>query len=106
MSGFKPLLWLQSCPLIFQVLEVLDLCVVVLQSHKNQLLPLAHRTWPSLVHRLTNDDPLAVLRAFKVGTGGLLLPWGWRVVGTELTSVFWGWFSFYLIAMSYTLKKV
>ncbi|XP_075384880.1 TELO2-interacting protein 1 homolog [Tenrec ecaudatus] len=49
-----------------QVLDVLDLCVVVLQSHKNQLLPLAHRAWPSLVHRLTKDDPLAVLRAFKV----------------------------------------
>ncbi|XP_062060169.1 TELO2-interacting protein 1 homolog [Lepus europaeus] len=49
-----------------KVLDVLDLCVLVLQSHKNQLLPLAHRTWPSLVHRLTNDDPLAVLRAFKV----------------------------------------
>ncbi|XP_023984079.1 TELO2-interacting protein 1 homolog [Physeter macrocephalus] len=49
-----------------KVLDVLDLCVVVLQSHKNQLLPLAHRAWPSLVHRLTNDDPLAVLRAFKV----------------------------------------
>lgn len=49
-----------------KVLDVLDLCVVVLQSHKNQLLPLAHRTWPSLVRRLTNDDPLAVLRAFKV----------------------------------------
>lgn len=57
---------LQSRPLPFQVLDVLDLCVVVLQSHKNQLLPLAHRAWPSLVHRLTNDDPLAVLRAFKV----------------------------------------
>ncbi|XP_065748771.1 TELO2-interacting protein 1 homolog isoform X2 [Phocoena phocoena] len=49
-----------------KVMNVLDLCVVVLQSHKNQLLPLAHRAWPSLVHRLTNDDPLAVLRAFKV----------------------------------------
>ncbi|XP_057559222.1 TELO2-interacting protein 1 homolog isoform X1 [Hippopotamus amphibius kiboko] len=49
-----------------KVLDVLDLCVVVLQSHKNQLLPLAHQAWPSLVHRLTNDDPLAVLRAFKV----------------------------------------
>nr|XP_003467697.1 TELO2-interacting protein 1 homolog isoform X1 [Cavia porcellus] len=49
-----------------KVLDVLGLCVVVLQSHKNQLLPLVHRTWPSLVHRLTNDDPLAVLRAFKV----------------------------------------
>ncbi|KAM6147446.1 TELO2-interacting protein 1 homolog [Erethizon dorsatum] len=49
-----------------KVLDVLDLCVVVLQSHKNQLLPLVHRAWPSLVHRLTNDDPLAVLRGFKV----------------------------------------
>ncbi|XP_063576523.1 TELO2-interacting protein 1 homolog isoform X1 [Pongo abelii] len=49
-----------------KVLDVLDLCVVVLQSHKNQLLPLAHRAWPSLVHRLTRDAPLAVLRAFKV----------------------------------------
>ncbi|XP_023570728.1 TELO2-interacting protein 1 homolog [Octodon degus] len=49
-----------------KVLDVLGLCVVVLQSHKNQLLPLVHRAWPSLVHRLTNDDPLAVLRAFKV----------------------------------------
>lgn len=48
---------------------MLDLCVVVLQSHRNQLLPLAHRAWPPLVRRLTNDDPLAVLRAFKV------LPW-------------------------------
>ena len=57
---------LQSRPLPFQVLDVLGLCVVVLQSHQNQLLPLAHRAWPSLVHRLTNDDPLAVLRAFKV----------------------------------------
>lgn len=49
-----------------KVLDVLDLCVVVLQSHRNQLLPLAHRAWPPLVRRLTNDDPLAVLRAFKV----------------------------------------
>ncbi|XP_004746512.1 TELO2-interacting protein 1 homolog isoform X1 [Mustela putorius furo] len=49
-----------------KVLDVLDLCVVVLQSHKNQLLPLAHRAWPSLVRRLTSDDPLVVLRAFKV----------------------------------------
>lgn len=49
-----------------KVLDVLDLCVVVLRSHRNQLLPLAHRAWPSLVQRLTNDDPLAVLRAFQV----------------------------------------
>ncbi|XP_027277054.1 TELO2-interacting protein 1 homolog [Cricetulus griseus] len=49
-----------------KILDVLGLCVVVLQFHKNQLLPLAHRAWPSLVHRLTSDDPLAVLRAFKV----------------------------------------
>lgn len=49
-----------------KVLDVLGLCVIVLQSYKNQLLPLVHRAWPSFVHRLTNDDPLAVLRAFKV----------------------------------------
>ncbi|XP_054996340.1 TELO2-interacting protein 1 homolog [Sorex araneus] len=55
-----------SLKIRLKVLDVLDLCVVVLQAHKNQLLPLAHRAWPSLVHRLTNDDPLAVLRAFQV----------------------------------------
>lgn len=56
----------KSLKIRLQVLDVLDLCVIVLQSHKNQLLPLAHRAWPPLVQRLTNDDPLAVLRAFKV----------------------------------------
>ncbi|XP_003787632.1 TELO2-interacting protein 1 homolog [Otolemur garnettii] len=56
----------KSLQIRLKVLDVLDLCVVVLQSHKNQLLPLAHRAWPSLVHRLTQDTPLAVLRAFKV----------------------------------------
>ncbi|XP_053429653.1 TELO2-interacting protein 1 homolog isoform X1 [Nycticebus coucang] len=56
----------KSLQIRLKVLDVLDLCVVVLQSHKNQLLPLAHRVWPSLVHRLTQDTPLAVLRAFKV----------------------------------------
>ncbi|XP_007474428.2 TELO2-interacting protein 1 homolog isoform X1 [Monodelphis domestica] len=49
-----------------KVLDVLELCVTVLQSHENQLLPMIHRVWLPLVHRLTNDDPLAVLRAFKV----------------------------------------
>ncbi|KAM9069388.1 TELO2-interacting protein 1 homolog isoform X2 [Sarcophilus harrisii] len=49
-----------------KVLDVLELCVTVLQSHENQLLPMVHRAWLPLVHRLTNDDPLAVLRAFKV----------------------------------------
>ncbi|XP_037020544.2 TELO2-interacting protein 1 homolog isoform X1 [Artibeus jamaicensis] len=49
-----------------KVLDVLGLCVEVLQSHKDQLLPMAHRAWPALVHRLTNDDPRAVLRAFEV----------------------------------------
>ncbi|XP_063003548.1 TELO2-interacting protein 1 homolog [Elgaria multicarinata webbii] len=49
-----------------KVLDVLELCVVVLNPHENLLLPLAHRAWPALVNRLTNDDPLAILRAFKV----------------------------------------
>nr|XP_060627795.1 TELO2-interacting protein 1 homolog [Anolis sagrei ordinatus] len=49
-----------------KVLDVLELCVAALSAHENILLPLAHRTWPPLVNRLTNDDPLAVLRAFRV----------------------------------------
>ncbi|NXO00447.1 TTI1 protein, partial [Rhinopomastus cyanomelas] len=49
-----------------KVLDMLDLCVTVLHPHRNHLLPMAHRVWPALVTRLINDDPLAVLRAFKV----------------------------------------
>ncbi|NXA56208.1 TTI1 protein, partial [Nothocercus julius] len=49
-----------------QVLDVLELCVTVLHPHENHLLPMAHRVWPALVTRLISDDPLAVLRAFKV----------------------------------------
>ncbi|XP_015278291.1 PREDICTED: TELO2-interacting protein 1 homolog isoform X2 [Gekko japonicus] len=48
-----------------KVLDVLELCVTVLHPHQNHFLPLVHRTWPALVTRLTNDDPVAVLRAFK-----------------------------------------
>lgn len=40
--------------------------MTVLHPHNNHLLPMAHRAWPALVTRLINDDPLAVLRAFKV----------------------------------------
>lgn len=39
----------------------------VLSEKENELLPMAHRCWPTLVQRLTADDPLAVLRAFRVG---------------------------------------
>ncbi|XP_030818923.1 TELO2-interacting protein 1 homolog [Camarhynchus parvulus] len=49
-----------------KVLDVLELCVTMLHPHGNHLLPMAHRVWPVLVTRLINDDPLAVLRAFKV----------------------------------------
>ncbi|XP_030359390.1 TELO2-interacting protein 1 homolog isoform X2 [Strigops habroptila] len=49
-----------------KVLDVLELCVMVLHPHGNHLLPMAHRAWPALVTRLIGDDPLAVLRAFKV----------------------------------------
>ncbi|KFQ02923.1 TELO2-interacting protein 1, partial [Leptosomus discolor] len=49
-----------------RVLDVLELCVTALQPHGNHLLPMAHRVWPALVTRLISDDPLAVLRAFKV----------------------------------------
>ncbi|NXS64005.1 TTI1 protein, partial [Brachypteracias leptosomus] len=49
-----------------KVLDVLELCVTVLHPHGNHLLPMAHRAWPALLPRLISDDPLAVLRAFKV----------------------------------------
>ncbi|XP_061217335.1 TELO2-interacting protein 1 homolog [Neopsephotus bourkii] len=49
-----------------KVLDVLELCVTVLHPHGNHLLPMAHSVWPALVTRLISDDPLAVLRAFKV----------------------------------------
>ncbi|KAG2461896.1 TTI1 protein, partial [Polypterus senegalus] len=49
-----------------KALDILQLCVRVLCGFDNELLPMAHRVWPSLVQRLTNDDPLVVLRAFKV----------------------------------------
>uniref|UniRef100_A0A3Q4IBR6 TELO2 interacting protein 1 n=1 Tax=Neolamprologus brichardi TaxID=32507 RepID=A0A3Q4IBR6_NEOBR len=48
------------------VLDVLELCVQVLSERENELLPMAHRCWPALLQRLTTDDPLAVLRAFRV----------------------------------------
>lgn len=38
----------------------------VLGEKENELLPMAHLCWPALSQRLTADDPLAVLRAFRV----------------------------------------
>ncbi|KAG1926751.1 TELO2-interacting protein 1 homolog isoform X2 [Pimephales promelas] len=49
-----------------KVLDVLELCVCVLCEREDELLPMVHRCWPALLQRLTNDDPLAVPRAFKV----------------------------------------
>lgn len=49
-----------------KVLDILELCVCVLCEQEDELLPMVHRCWPALLHRLTNDDPLAVPRAFKV----------------------------------------
>ncbi|XP_034552232.1 TELO2-interacting protein 1 homolog isoform X2 [Notolabrus celidotus] len=49
-----------------KVLDVLELCVSVLSEKENELLPMAHRCWPPLLQRLIADDPLAVLRAFRV----------------------------------------
>lgn len=54
-----------------KVLDVLDLCVRVLSQKHDELLPMAHRCWPPLVQRLTADDPLAVLRAFRVRCNSL-----------------------------------
>ncbi|XP_063319499.1 uncharacterized protein LOC134618137 isoform X1 [Pelmatolapia mariae] len=54
-----------SLRLRLKVLDVLELCVQVLSERENELLPMAHRCWPALLQRLTADDPLAVLRAFR-----------------------------------------
>ncbi|XP_028309921.1 TELO2-interacting protein 1 homolog [Gouania willdenowi] len=55
-----------SLRLRLKVLDVLELCVMVLSERENELLPMAHRCWPALLQRLTADDPLVVLRAFRV----------------------------------------
>ncbi|XP_043946133.1 TELO2-interacting protein 1 homolog isoform X2 [Protopterus annectens] len=55
----------RSLKLRLKVLDVLEMCVIVLQSHENELLPAAHRVWPPLVQRLTNDDPRVVRQAFQ-----------------------------------------
>ncbi|XP_069740729.1 TELO2-interacting protein 1 homolog [Narcine bancroftii] len=56
----------KSIKLRLKVLDVLELCVIVLQSNLNELLPMVHRAWSPIVQRLINDDSLVVLRAFKV----------------------------------------
>lgn len=52
---------------------MLELCVCVLSEKENELLPMAHRCWPALLQRLTADDPLAVLRAFRVRDASVFL---------------------------------
>lgn len=59
--------------LCLKVLDVLELCVCVLSEKENELLPMAHRCWPALLQRLTADDPLAVLRAFRVCDASVFL---------------------------------
>lgn len=54
-----------------KVLDLLELCVRLLSQKEDELLPMAHRCWPPLVQRLTADDPLAVLRAFRVRCNSL-----------------------------------
>ncbi|KAM4605878.1 TELO2-interacting protein 1 homolog [Discoglossus pictus] len=49
-----------------QALDTLLLSLVSLQSQEDVLLPLAHKVWPSLVKRLLHDEPLVLIRAFKV----------------------------------------
>ncbi|XP_057219409.1 TELO2-interacting protein 1 homolog [Triplophysa rosa] len=49
-----------------KVLDILELCVCVLCENENELLPMVHRCWPALLHRLTSDDPLAIPQAFRV----------------------------------------
>lgn len=66
-------IWTDSRRVCVKVLDVLELCVHVLSEKEDELLPMAHRCWPPLVQRLTADDPLAVLRAFRVPSHSLCL---------------------------------
>uniref|UniRef100_A0A8C1NG35 TELO2 interacting protein 1 n=1 Tax=Cyprinus carpio TaxID=7962 RepID=A0A8C1NG35_CYPCA len=55
-----------------KVLDILELCVCVLCEQEDELLPMVHRCWPALLHRLTNDDPLAVLCVLGESCGDFL----------------------------------
>ncbi|KAJ3585998.1 hypothetical protein NHX12_012400 [Muraenolepis orangiensis] len=48
------------------VLDIVELCVCILREREDELLPMVHDCWPVLLRRLTDDDPLAVLRGFQV----------------------------------------
>lgn len=68
---------------------MLELCVRVLSEKEDELLPMAHRCWPPLVQRLTADDPLAVLRAFRVRRNSLCVlfhvsMWNCKIKGKTL----------------------
>ncbi|KAJ3586884.1 hypothetical protein NHX12_013276 [Muraenolepis orangiensis] len=49
-----------------EVLDIVELCVCILREREDELLPMVHNCWPALLRRLTDDDPLAVLRGFQV----------------------------------------
>ncbi|XP_072552810.1 TELO2-interacting protein 1 homolog [Salminus brasiliensis] len=55
-----------SIAIRLKVLDMVELCVIVLSEMENELLPMVHRCWPALLHRLTNDDPLVIPQAFRV----------------------------------------
>lgn len=111
------------CP---KVLDVLELCVCVLSEKENELLPMAHRCWPPLLQRLTADDPLAVLRAFRVRKTNLsfhyllgLRGWKWPpvlfpderrshlfVINSQSTGVNWFYMSLWISLLVKTLSLV
>nr|DBA27779.1 TPA: hypothetical protein GDO54_008238 [Pyxicephalus adspersus] len=49
-----------------QALDTLRLSLLPTRSQRDILLPMAYKAWPSLVKRLTQDEPLVLLRAFEV----------------------------------------
>ncbi|CAL8324810.1 unnamed protein product [Merluccius merluccius] len=55
-----------SLSIRLKVLDIVALCVCVLREEEDTLLPMVHGCWPALLRRLTDDDPLAVLRGFQV----------------------------------------
>ncbi|CAG8441657.1 4040_t:CDS:2, partial [Acaulospora colombiana] len=58
-----------SPQLRFLVLDIIRIALPVLQSIPNELYPLVHRIWPSVVNRLRDDEQYVVLGAARLIQG-------------------------------------
>ncbi|XP_070560811.1 TELO2-interacting protein 1 homolog isoform X2 [Ptychodera flava] len=47
------------------VLEIIKNSVIVLQTREDELLPMVHKLWPSMVHRFMDEEQLVTIKAFE-----------------------------------------